>query len=155
MEARPGVEAIGANGPPSLDLADADIDGRAILIAGRALKIVCAALGGIEIEMVLLKKAGGEYMQVRNLWLWAMRPHISRVELAAITRLNEKTITQYCKQLETHIERNGLLAGFCDMIADMVEPLPGIIDDGAEALADMAVEAAIDRVRKSVDGLRR
>lgn len=136
--------------------ADDAIDPRSLMIAARGLDTICAALGRTsEAEFALAKKAGGERMMIRNLWLWAMRPHIPRTELCAISKLNPKTITTYQRQIDEHADRNGLLYGFFGMIADLVEPLPGLVDDSTEALADMAVEAALDRARKAVDGLAR
>jgi len=157
VSAQLGVEAIGANGPPA-DLIpdDCSLTPRNVLIASRALGVICKALGGgLEPELALMKKAGGEHMHVRNLWLYALSTHIPRSEISTIARLNPKTITLYRKQMDEWGERNGLLRGFYDMIADMIEPIPGLVDDATEALADMAVEAALDRIRKSVDGLAR
>lgn len=145
---------VGANGGPPLDDIEG-IDYRSLQIAARGLEVICAAWGRNDAWLCKVKKAGGEHMDIRNTWLWAMSPHLSRKDLATIAKLNEKTVTTIRKQVDDHAERNGLLRGFYDMIADMVEPLPGIVDDGNEALADMAVERALDRVRKSVDALGR
>ena len=150
------LAGIGHNGaPPDVIPDDARIDARNILIASRGLHVICAAIGNIDPQYVTLKKAGGEYMHVRNLWLFAMSSHIPRGQLSAICRLNPKTVTTYRKQMEEWADRNGLLRGFYDMILDMVEPIPGIVDDARDALEDMRIEAALDRVRKSVDGLTR
>lgn len=153
------IAGVGHNNPPAdtlEDLAsDNDIDIRNLMIADRALHCICYVCNKVDPLMAQVKRAGGDYYSVRNLWLWAMSPHIPNNQLARISRLNRKTVTSYVQQVEKHKERNGLLGGFCDMIADMVEPLPGIVDDASEALADFAVEAAIDRMRKAVDGLGR
>lgn len=150
------VYGPGHNGPPA-DLIpdDTSITPRNVLIAARALNVICEAIGNLEPSLALMKKAGGEHMHVRNLWLYAMAGHMTRSELAAISRLNPKTITLYRKQMDDWGERNGLLRGFYDMIADMVEPIPGIVDDARDALEDMAIEASLDRMRKSVDALAR
>lgn len=152
-EARLGVEAIGANGSPPLD--PLEFEPRNVLIANCGLRVICAALNSASPEIVALKKTGGNAMHVRNLWLYAMARHIPRGELSRIAQLNPKTVTTYRKQMDDWAERNGLLRGFYDMILDMVEPIPGIVDDARDALEDMAIEASLDRIRKSADALAR
>lgn len=148
------IAGIGHNFPPAGDPLE-DMRPRSVLIAERGLYVICAALTSVSPQMVALKKTGGEAMHVRNLWLYAMSAHIPRGELSRIANLNPKTVTTYRKQMDEWADRNGLLRGFYDMILDMVEPIPGIVDDAQEALADMAVEASLDRMRKSVDALAR
>lgn len=153
MTATLGLEALGANGGPPIDVAE--FTPRNILIANCGLRVICAALNSVGPEFVALKKTGGAAMHIRNLWLYAMSAHIPRGELSRIAQLNPKTVTTYRKQMDEWADRNGLLRGFYDMILDMVEPIPGIVDDARDALEDMAIEAALDRVRKSVDVLAR
>lgn len=145
--------ALGANGGPPLDEEDA-IDPRCAQIAWTALQCICI-IAKTDAYATQVKKAGGEYYSVRNLWLWAMKPHIPNNQLARIAKLNRKTVTGYIQQVDRHASRNGLLNCFTEMIADLVEPIPGLVDDASEAIADMAVEAALDRVRKAVDVLGR
>lgn len=144
---------IGANrGPPLED--DRPTNWRYVAIAARALNVICSAIEKHP-RFKESKKQYGDALSIRNLWLWAMQNgrHIPNNVLAEIAQLNRKTVTGYVQQLETHGERNGLLRGFFDQIADLCEPIPGIVDDAEEALADMALEASIDRVRKSTDAL--
>lgn len=146
---------LGHNGGPPLE---DDLDAlapRHLLIADRALKTICVAVGEYDPILAKAKRQGGDHLSIRNLWLWAMQSggHIPNNVLAKIASLNRKTVTTYVQQIEKHAERNGLLRGFFDMIADMVEPIPGIVDDASEALADMQVEAAMDRVKGAVNML--
>ena len=146
---------LGHNGGPALDAELDTIDPRHLLVAWRALRAICAAIGEDDHHRVQAKRQGGDALSIRNLWLWAMASHIPNNVIAKISTLNRKTVTLYVQQVERHAERNGLLRSFCDMVADMVEPIPGIVDDAQEALADFAVEASIDRVKKARQLLER
>lgn len=143
---------VGANGGPPMEDEAERLEKRHKAIAQRSMKVICDATG---FDILDAKKQHGEAFFVRNLWLWAMQNgrHLPNNVLARIANLNRKTVTGYVQQLERYAERNGLLRSYFDQIADLVETLPGLVDDSEEAFADMALEAAIDRVKKSVDVL--
>ena len=107
-----------------------------------------------EAVRVLMKRQPMETRHTRMLVCWAAYPHIPQVEMAAITTLNRSTLRDDYEAVENWRARNTMFRELTDMIADHVEPIPGIHKFKDDLMEEMRLEALADREARALAAIR-
>lgn len=129
------------------------VDIKQAIFAQRALRIVCVALDASYKQAVTaVPHQPISNTAVRAVFSYCMRNHMPLVRIARILDMDPKTIGNDCRAVERALTLSPTLEDTLDMLADLIEPLPGLVENGArfvECLIDALASGRRPKVVKS------
>lgn len=123
------------------------------VFAERALRIVCVALdASYQQATTAIPHQPRSRTAVRCVWSYCMRNHMPLRRVALIVGMDPKTIGNDCRAVERALTLSPELETTIDMVADLIEPLPGLVESGerfVELLIQSIAEGGKPRVVRS------